>query len=58
MLLHPFISKFYPFKNFIIQISEACIFTGDETVADVFRDFSNMGSRNPEKLRREKFTDV
>ena len=31
---------------------------GDETVADVFRDFSNMGSRHPEKLKRERFSDV
>lgn len=31
---------------------------GDETVTNVFRDFSNMASQNPEKLRRDRHTNV
>lgn len=27
-------------------------FTGDETYQDIFRDFSQMASNNPEKLKR------
>ena len=28
------------------------LFSGDETVSNVFRDFSNMASRQSEKLKR------
>jgi len=31
---------------------------GDETVTNVFRDFSQMASQNPEKLKRDRHTDV
>jgi len=30
------------------------LFPGDETFNDVFRDFTNMASNNPEKLKRNK----
>ena len=34
------------------------VLSGDETVSDVFRDFSNMASHNPEKLKRDRQTYV
>lgn len=36
-----------------------CAFTfsgDDETFQDIFRDFSNMASHNPEKLSRRQFS--
>ena len=35
----------------------AFVFSGDdETFQDIFRDFSNMASNNPEKLSRRQFS--
>lgn len=47
------------FHHSVIEISRFPILSlGDETVTNVFRDFSNMASQNPEKLRRDRHTNV
>lgn len=38
-----------------VSLQRCCVFpsfTGDETYQDIFRDFSQMASNNPEKLKR------
>ena len=50
--------KFYQFftlggKVLSFHIFLWFYFSGDETFNDVFRDFTNMASNNPEKLKRK-----
>lgn len=37
---------------YILTVSLFSFHTGDETYQDIFRDFSQMASNNPEKLNR------
>lgn len=42
-------------STFIVYILKVSLFyfhAGDETYQDIFRDFSQMASNNPEKLNR------
>ena len=38
----------------MVDIYNNCVFTGDETFTEVFRDFTQMANNNPEKLHRNK----
>lgn len=43
---------YYTFTVCILKVSLFYFHAGDETYQDIFRDFSQMASNNPEKLNR------
>lgn len=47
-LIQPILFLFTPIPPFLLSSLSA----GDETYHDIFRDFSQMASNNPEKLKR------